>query len=267
MKTIRRYRSIINKFLLSLTLCAAAVMVLSSTAGAKLTIKANHDHIKIDFFYHGSEVSVRGDSDPGTDLIIKIASPEGHQLLRKKGRAGGILWMNVGELTYENASNLYFLRSTGPVEEILSPEEARKYNIGYKAMRHHVEIKPVENEEEQAKWFDEFVKYKEKTALYNVSADAIKLTEKDGRQDYYVLMEWPYKATPGTYTATVYAVKDKKVVDIAESSVLVEQVGVVKTLFDMANNRGAVYGIISVLAALGAGFGVGMVFRKGGGAH
>ena len=54
-----------------------------------LTAKANHDHITIDFFYHGSTVSVRGESDPGMDLVIKITSPEGHQVLKQKGKVGG----------------------------------------------------------------------------------------------------------------------------------------------------------------------------------
>lgn len=56
-------------------------------ASAMLTAKANHDHITIDFFYHGSSVSVKGESDPGVDLIIKVTSPEGHQVLKQKGRS------------------------------------------------------------------------------------------------------------------------------------------------------------------------------------
>ncbi len=72
---------------------------------------------------------------------------------------------------------------------------------------------------------------------------------------------------PGVYTVTVYAVKDNKIVEKAESKVQVEQAGVVKKLAGMAKNNASVYGILSILAALGAGFGVGLVFRKGGGAH
>ena len=55
--------------------------------------------------------------------------------------------------------------------------------------------------------------------------------------------------------------------DKAEAKVLVEQVGTVKTLADMAKKNGAVYGVFSILAALISGFGVGLIFRKGGGAH
>ena len=61
----------------------------AGTASAMLTAKANHDHISIDFFYHGSTVSVKGLSDAGRDLVIKITSPEGRQVLKKKGKVGG----------------------------------------------------------------------------------------------------------------------------------------------------------------------------------
>ncbi len=60
----------------------------AGTASAMLTARANHDHITIDFFYHGSTVSVRGESDPGVDLVIKITAPEGHQTLKQKGKVG-----------------------------------------------------------------------------------------------------------------------------------------------------------------------------------
>ena len=48
---------------------------------------------------------------------------------------------------------------------------------------------------------------------------------------------------------------------------IVEQVGIVKTLANMAKNNGALYGAISIVVALIAGFGVGIIFRKGGGGH
>ncbi|MBI4697600.1 MAG: TIGR02186 family protein [Nitrospirae bacterium] len=243
------------------------LLIYTADASADLTIKANHDHIKIDFFYHGSTVSVKGNSDPGTDLIIKITSPEGHQALKKKGKAAGFLWMNVGSLEFEHVPNLYFLHSTKKIEDLLSKDEIEKYLIGYTALEKHIEIKPVENENEKTRWFNEFVKFKESSKLYSTSHGKISTTSKNGRQDYYILLDWPFQASPGNYTVTVYAVKDGRVAEKADANVLVEQVGIVKTLFDMAKNKAALYGIISIVAALGAGFGVGLIFRKGGGAH
>jgi len=201
-------------------------------------------------------------------LIIKITSPEGHQALREKGKVAGLLWMNVKTLKFEDVPNLYLLHSTKKVEDMLSREEVEKYVIGYPALERHVEINPVANEDEKTKWFNEFVKFKENSKLYVVSHGRITIKEgADGKQHYYVLNEWPYQAAPGTYTVTVYAVKNKRVIEKAEKNVLVEQVGTIKGLADLAKNNGALYGIISIIAALGAGFGVGLIFRKGGGAH
>ncbi len=251
--------------ILILTLIAFAAA--ATSASATLTATANHDHITVDFFYHGSTVSVRGVSDPGTDLVIKISSPEGHQTLRQKGKVAGLLWMNVGKLTFEHVPGLYFIHSTKNLSEMLSSEELSKYVLGYSALESHAEVSPVSGDAEKNKWFDEFVKMKEASNVYATSSGKISTTMKDGLQEYYVLMDWPYQAPPGQYTVSVYAIKGNKVVEQAESKVTVEQVGVVKSLAGMAKQSAAVYGIISIIAALGAGFGVGLIFRKGGGAH
>jgi len=237
------------------------------TASAELTAKANHDHIKIDFFYHGSTVSISGISDPGTDLIIKVASPEGHEALKEKGKVGGILWMNVETMKFENVPNLYTIHSTKKLDDIINRDEMDKYVIGLPALGRHAVIEPVANAAEKDRWFNEFINYKEKSSLYNTTEGKIEMKEENGKQSYYILTQWPYQAPPGDYIVTVYAVKDGKVVEQAESRVQVEQAGVVKTLAVMAKNNAAVYGLLSILAALGAGFGVGLIFRKGGGAH
>jgi uncharacterized protein (TIGR02186 family) len=248
-------------------LCLLSTFVMCDRASAQLTAKANHDHISIDFFYHGGSVSVRGVSDRGTDLIIKIASAEGEQALRKKGKVAGLLWMNVGHLTFNRVPNLYSLHSTRKIDDILSPDEMARNVIGYQALSKHAEVEPAADQGEKEKWFGEFIKFKESSSLYSVTSGKINLTNNNGSQNYYVLLEWPYQARPDDYTITVYAVKDHKVVETAETHVSVEQVGIVKSLAGMAKNNGALYGVVSIMAALAAGFGVGMVFGKGGGAH
>ena len=268
---MNKYKVQITQFkVAALFIMAFAVvsMTFAGQASAMLTAKANHDHITIDFFYHGSTVSVRGISEPGTDLIIKITSPEGHQLLKQKGKVGGVLWMNVGQMKFDQTPNFYEVFSTKKVEDILSREEMEKYVIGYPALAKHVEITPVANDEEKEKWFSEFVKFKEASKVYATSSGNITMSmNADGKQEYYVLTDWPYQAQPGDYLVSVYAVKDNKVIEQAQSKVNVEQVGMVKTLATMAKNSPAIYGFLSIGIALGAGFGVSMVFRKGGGSH
>lgn len=273
MEFIRRIRSMIrtsyklNYTMLLSCLAAAMLMFGSGQANASLSMNANHDHIEVDFFYHGSTVTVSGEADAGTELVIKISSPYGHEKLKKKGKAGGFLWMNVGDLNLEETPSLYFLHSTKELSGILTPEEMDRYVLGYPAVKDHAEIHPVEDEAEKTKWFNEFIRFKEESNLYTTSSGDINITEENGRQSFRILCDWPYQALPGDYTVTVYAVKNNKVVEKAEHEILVEQVGVEKSLFNMANNNGATYGIVSIIVALGAGFGVGMIFGKDGGAH
>jgi uncharacterized protein (TIGR02186 family) len=246
---------------------AGSLALTGGNADAMLTAKANHDHISIDFFYHGSSVSVKGVSDPGRDLIVKITSPEGHQTLKRKGKVGGVLWMNVGTLKFEKTPNLYEVFTTRGLDAMLASSEQERHLIGYRALEKHVEIEGAAGPD-RAEWFGQFVKFKEASKLYLTKESTIETkTLADGHMEYYVLTPWPYQAAPGDYTVTVYAVKNGKVVEQAESRVKVEQVGMVKTLATMAKNNAAVYGFLSVGIALGAGFGVGMIFRKGGGAH
>jgi uncharacterized protein (TIGR02186 family) len=258
-----------NKLIfLLISIVVIAIAAWAGEASAMLTARANHDHITVDFFYHGSTVSVRGISEPGTDLVIKMTSPEGHQVLKKKGKVAGALWMNVGQLKFEKTPNFYEVFSTRKLEDILSKEEMEKYVIGYPALEKHVEIAPAINDAEKETWFNEFVKFKEDSRLYASSFGKIeKKMTADGKEEYYILTDWPYQAAPGDYLVTVYAVKDHKVVEQAEARVNVEQVGIVKSLAGMAKDNAAVYGLLSIGVALSAGFGVGMVFRKGGGSH
>jgi hypothetical protein len=162
--------------------------------------------------------------------------------------------MNVGTLKFEKTPNLYFIHSTKKLDEMLNAAEMDRAVIGYRALMNHVEIAPVKDEAEKVAWFKEFVKFKEEQNLYVESFGKIATTTKaTGSQEYYILLPWPYQAAPGKYTLTVYAVNGNRLVENAETNVMVEQVGMVKALVGMANNNGALYGILSIGIALRSG--------------
>jgi len=244
-----------------------ALLIFPQASRAALTVKANHDHIKIDFLYHGSTVSVTGASDPGRDIVVKITSPDGHEALKQKGKMAGLLWMNLGTIEFEHVPGLYLLSSTRKIPDLLGTDEIKRLALGYDALAEQARISPAATPGEKAKWFAEFIKYKEHGEVYGDSERKVAVSPEGGRQDYSVTFDWPYQASPGVYTVSVYAVGDGKVLEQAETQVLVEQVGIVKRLSGMARENPALYGFISIISALAAGFGVGMIFRKGGGSH
>jgi uncharacterized protein (TIGR02186 family) len=244
-------------------------LAVSGDASALVTVKTNHDPIKIDSFYHGSTVNISGLTNPtDADVVIKVSSLEGTQILRKKVKAAGLFWMNGAELKFEHSPSVYFLYSTGKLDDILSQEERDRYVIGYPALSRHVDITPVANQDEKTTFFNQFVNFKESSHLYAMSPEKIARTVKDGKQHYSFELNWPYEAPPDNYLVTVYEIKNKKVIDKAESNIVVKQVGAVKTLNNMASKNGALYGILAVMVALTAGFIVALVFpKKAKGAH
>lgn len=253
----------------ALALAAAGVVALgASTARAELTAQTSQSRISVDSFYHGSTVSVRGVADADVDLVIRVASPDGREVFQEKGRKAGILWMNIGKREFVNAPKLYKVISTRPVEEILEPGEALRHVLGYPALARHVEMTPSapppDEEREKEKWFSEFVKYKEGARLYQSSTGQIASTPAGDKREYVVQARWPHEAPPGEYLVTAYAVRGGKVVETAQSNLVVEQVGSVRRLAQMAQNSAAFYGLISILAAVGGGFGIGLVFGRGG---
>jgi hypothetical protein len=251
--------------ILSLALTALFIAGFSTGASAFLTAKTDRDNVSIGFFYSGTELSVSGLSDPGDDYIIAVTSPECHQALKMKGRVAGALWMNVGELKCEKVPNLYFVQCSKKLDEMLTVCEQDRCVLGYPALERHMNMEPAKDPAEKNKWFGEFVKYKESKKLFANSCTKFEISSEGGKQKYSMKFAWPYQAPPGDYLVTVYAVKDRKIVEQASSKVTVEQVGVVKKLADMAKNQGALYGILAIVSAISAGFGVGIIFGKGGG--
>lgn len=247
----------------------SAITMLPDCARAALTVKANHDRIPINFFYHGSTVTISGEADAGADLIIKITSEGGKdEAFRKKGKVAGLLWMNTGQVKFTHAPHLYFVDSTKEPGQMCPAGELESNDIGYGALKKQIGISPPDTDGESGRWLGEFIKYKEHEKLYCQSSGNIRVTPGEGGpQTYFLTLDWPYQAPPGRYYVDVYAVKGGKVADRARTEVLVEQVGAVKLISGMAKNNAALYGALSVLIAMAAGVGVGLIFRKGGGAH
>lgn len=225
-----------------------------------LTCNVNHSYIPINIFYHGDTVSVKGEVDAGNDLIIKITSPEENASFSKKAKVGSMFWMNKERLLLRKINKVYMLYSSQKLDKIINENDRDRYTLGYEALEKKIEMTPPEDKDV---WFKEFVRLKEGSKSYTVSDGTITVTpSSNGRNYYKLLVKWPSQAPSGKYKVDVYAVKNGAVVDMAGGSLNVEQVGIVRTLANMAENNGALYGIISVVVALVGGFGIGMVFRK-----
>ncbi|HDH53797.1 MAG TPA: hypothetical protein ENH24_04865 [Nitrospirae bacterium] len=259
--------NIINKRGLLDLIAACFLIMFFATNALSLTSEISPARISVTSLYHGSKLVVTGETGPDEEIIIKFSSPESKFDLRKKGKAGGVFWMNIGELEFNRVSDVYLVYATKEIDSILNDKQQEKYALGYDAFRRLVEVTPVSSESEKVKWVKEFIKFKEKNGIYGIFTDGIETEIKDNKKIYKLNIDWPYQAPPREYTVSVYSVKDSTVQDHNETSLLVEKVGALKFISNMAFNNAPVYGIVSILIAIAAGFIVSVIFKGGGGSH
>jgi len=242
----------------------AAVILIFSHLGYALTCKVIPRQINIDLFYHGGRVIVTGETASDTNILVKISSPEDSEIFMKKGKVKGIFWMNVEKLIFEGIPQVYFTFSSDKnLDGDLNEKEKQKWGVGYQILEKSFEVSSVKNSIQKHALFEELVKFKQREHLWGRFKDKVHFSPVEKKKKVYKLViDWPPNIPPNVYLVDVYAMKNGVVVDHAQNSIEVRKIGIEKTLSTLAEKNGAVYGIISILVALGAGVITGVIFKK-----
>ncbi len=228
-----------------------------------LTMKVTPGKIPITLGYHGTKLKVEGTGLNTSDVIIQISSKLGEQHLKYKGKAGGIFWMKLGNIVFEDVPRVYLVYSTRDIHKMLPPEVCKGLSIGYDALSKKAKIRTSMKDFDREKWIAEFIKFMEEDELYDEEDGVVHVDKK--HHAFSININWPFEAPPGDYDVEAFAVENGQVVEKAQTKIRVERVGLIKHLTHMAFEKPALYGVIAIIVAIVAGFGVGMVFKGGGG--
>jgi len=117
--------------------------------------------------------------------------------------------------------------------------------------------------EDADKVFQGLIKIKEKGNLYNIVEDPQRLEITEGKlfKHYF---RFPPGATEGRYLVESFSFDKGELVGYGKDVIEIKKVGLENWLTDTSQNSPVFFGILAVLVAVGAGLGVGMIFRKGG---
>ncbi len=246
---------------LAIILCASLTGGVNSAQA--LTAKVTPDDIAIGITYHGAKITVSGQSKVGDELLIKITAPPADAHLRYLGKAAGMVWMKLGSMEFKKVPPVYLLSSSKPIEQLLAQDTQAGNRIGFAALKAGAEVVSSAGRIDVEQWFSEFIKFKQSEHLYRVQEGNIQLNGGS----YQLETDWPYQAAPGDYDVEVLAVRNGQVVEQAKTTLKVEQVGFVAQISNLAFHNAAIYGIMAIIVAMLAGFGVAALFKGGGGSH
>ncbi len=258
-----------KKYLVSIFAAAAMLLGLSAAApaDAPVSVNVNPETIAMGTTYNGAEIFVTGSIPQDTEVLIRVVGNEKSEHFKKKGKALGLLWMNMATVKIDHAPALLLLAPSDTLEKMRTqqPDAWQKLNLGFAAVKRQITISPETEDKDFI--FREFLQLKQHEALYGIQKNAVRYTAQGVHSAFTATLHFPADLPQGEYEIQTYVIKDGKIVDEARNKIEAKTVGAPAFLTMLAFQHGLLYGILAVIVAILAGLFTGYLFRGGQGAH
>jgi hypothetical protein len=250
-------RSLLHAAAAALALAAPAARAHAQDGAGRAAIEVRPGDVQIGMFYRGTKIHVEGVAPAGYRLALLCLGAEDKVELKRKGKVLRVLWMNVGDVSFEHVPSLY-LASYEPRGQGLpapSPDGAVAYD--------HIEaqVLPAHSSSETRRLFREFVKLKEREHLY--SSTTLHLDGSAAGSTRFSTDFWlPAIAPAGNYEVRLVGERNGASEILASQQLVARRVGLASLIASAARTHGLIYGIMSVLLAIVAGFLTGVIFAS-----
>ena len=235
----------------------AALSAAQPAAGLNLSVSPAL--VQIGATYDGTQLTVSGKVPAGSDVVLRFVGAPGELHMKEKGRALGLLWMNLGSLTLSDVPAVCLVMSSRDLDALGAA--AAPYRL--ERVAQDIGISPADKDTPANR--QELLKLRREEGLYREVQGGVTLAPADGAsQDYCAVLPLPSRLAPGEYAVEVSALKDGELAASGTTSVHVELVGIPAKMADVAFNHSLVYGILATIVALLSGLAIGLVFQSKG---
>ncbi len=234
----------------------------ATIASAQETVvsELSQDGVSITATFDGSEIflfgAIKRDAPVNVsagklDVIIEVSGPPTETLVRQKERKA-IIWVNAESVEIDRAPSYYSIAATGPLEELVTESERSLRNLG---LDYAVRVADEADEE----FREAVIRLHQKNGTYASEITPITLTEETL---FTTKLAMPVNVVEGEYTVKTMLVRDQQVISTATSTITVRKTGIEKWLYDLAHEQAFLYGVMSLVLALIAGYGASEIFRR-----
>lgn len=198
------------------------------------------------------------------DVIIVIRGPRQAMTSRRKAKVAGI-WMNYDSRTYASVPGYYAILSTRALEAIASREVLERHQIGMEYLRLRPEHEDGgtdgadDNKELDEAFRQSVLRLMQGEDLYSEVAGGVTFL---GHTLFRAEVDIPANVPVGNYTADVYLIRDGSVIHAQATPLYINKIGFERFVFNLAHRQPLVYGVVSVVLALVAGWAAAAIFRK-----
>ena len=227
--------------------------IVSGVSQSGVSITTNFDGASI-LVYGAALRDAPAPTWPLMEVIITVEGPSTPLVIRKKDHVAGI-WLNRGAVKITAAPSFYAVASTKPVADILLPAEDTKYHITIPQT-----IDPAAAPSaEQAPYIEALQRIRQASGSFVLAPDSVLLLRQAlFRTD----ISLPANLVEGPYMVRIFLTRGGEVVDMQESQIDVQKAGLERTLYRLAMEQPLIYGLLSLLMAMVAGWGAQELFKR-----
>ena len=248
----------LNKKINAIFIAVACLLCWSiALAAESTTIKIIPEKLGIGAFFAGEDITISGSLPSDGDIIIEVIGPQENAKFNIKGRVGPF-WMNRAKVVLQNVPFLYVLLLPGEKkwEQLLPSLE-----LGVQHLKQDIRISPESLDREII--LEQFNQLKRSEHLYLQKENTIHYsTANQGRKIFSATFHFPSSTAPGEYRIAATMLQADRIVKRSVLPFQVEEVGVIKTIHELAYHQELIYGILCVVIALFVGAVMGLVFVR-----
>lgn len=247
-----------------LLICLFAVTGLRpAQAQEEVVLGLSQNRVAITADFDGSEILIFGAVKRETpiprsvplEVIITVSGPSSPVVVRRKEKKLGI-WINVDSVLVDSAPSFYAVATSGPLESILSDTEDLRHRVSIeRAIRSVGAAMNIRGAQDFA---DAVVRIREEEGLYSLRPSTVAVDEQTL---FRTAIKMPSNLTEGVYTTRVLLTRDREVVSAFETEIDVRKVGLERFLYALSREKPLVYGIMSLVIAVLAGWGASAAFQ------
>jgi Putative transmembrane protein (Alph_Pro_TM) len=242
-----------------------------------VSLRLTPEQVQMGTFYNGSKMRMEGTAPAGSQVLAVIRGADKPEVFNRKGRVGPI-WLNTDKVRITQVPALFLSYGSAEVRSVLDGAVVDEYQLDETAIQKRmlclIHWKCPPGKDVQANSDGEcsgvqpeardgqvlrasFIKLKTNQGIYQIEPRTVQVADAGNGEARYTLdLLWPRKAPPGTYQVDVYAIRDHAIIARASTRLEVVEVGFPAFMANLATSRPWFYGVLAVVAAVIAGFGI-----------
>lgn len=248
-------------FLPALAVVLATVGCLNASAEVSppVTLKLTPETIEMGAFYSGARLRMEGTAPSGSKVMVVFRGSSKDEVFNKKDRVGPI-WVNVDKVHVSGPPSLFLRFSSEDVHTFLDRQAIDAYALDELSIRNRMRIRTehgLRDPEALKAIGDHYIDLKKKDGSYRRIANRVRVDEiGNGEARYTLEFGWPKLAQPGSYQVEVYACRDGRIVGQSGITMQLNEVGFPAFMANAAREHPYGYGLLAVILAVIAGFGI-----------